>query len=74
MPDLYSLLRPPSIYLILGIVFLVGAVLATCTGKARTWGYGWVYRTQERGNFWSVVVICYFAGVICIGIFLYMVT
>jgi cytochrome b561 len=58
------------IYLILGVITLSGAVVSTYTGK--TWARfgGWVYRAKEPNDFWWVVAIYYFGGVLFIGIFL----
>jgi hypothetical protein len=74
MPDLHSLLRPPYLYLILAAISFSLAVIWTCIGKARTRFHGWVYRADEPTEFWWVVAGYYFAGVIFIGFFLYMVT
>ncbi len=72
MPDWYSLLRPPYIYLIFGVTFFSLGVVSICTGKASA-RYSWVYRTQEPTLFWWVVAIYYLVGVLFIGIFLYKV-
>ena len=74
MPDLPSLLRPPYIYLILGVISFSAAVVWTSIGKAWTRFYGWVYRAKEPKQFWLVVALYYLGGVFFIGIFLYMVT
>jgi hypothetical protein len=73
MPDLHSLLRPPYIFLILGIISLSVGVISTCTGV--TWArYGRViYRAQEPKQFWCDVAVCYLGGVWFIGYFLYKV-
>ena len=73
MPDLYSLLRPPYIYLILGVIFFSGAVASTCTGKTIARYAGWAYRAKEPTQFWGVVVIYYLFGVCFIGYFLHKV-
>jgi hypothetical protein len=71
MPDLYSHLRPPYIFLILGFVSLAAGVISTCTGVS--WArYGRViHRAQEPKEFWWNVAIYYLAGVLFIGYFLY---
>jgi hypothetical protein len=72
-PDLYSLLRPPYIFLLLGCVSFCAAVVWTCIGKARTRFYGWVYRTGEPTQFWLVVAVYYLGGVLFIGVLLHKV-
>lgn len=73
MPDWYSLLRSPYIFLILGSISFVVGVISTCTGIS--WArYGRVvYRAQEPKEFWWDVAICYLGGVWFIGCFLYKV-
>ena len=75
MAYLDPLLRPPLIYLVLGVITLSVAVVSTCTGK--TWGrfggWVWVYRAKEPNEFWWVVAIYYLGSVLFIGIFLYKV-
>jgi hypothetical protein len=71
MLDLFSLLRPPHIFLILGVISLCVGVISTCTGVS--WArYGHViYRTKEPRQFWEDVATCYLIGVCFIGYFLY---
>ena len=66
MPDWYS----HCIYLILGLILFSGAVVSTCTGKARTRFSGGVYRAIEPRQFWWVVAMYYVGAVLFIGIFL----
>jgi hypothetical protein len=68
--DWYSLLRPPYIYLILGVVSFSWAMVSTYTGK--TWARfgGWVYRAEDSTEFWWIVAIYYLSGVLFVGIFL----
>ena len=47
MPDWYS----HYIYLILGLILFSGAIVSTCTGKARTRFSGWVYHAIEPRQF-----------------------
>jgi hypothetical protein len=71
MPDLPSLLRPPYLWLIVGVISFSGAVVSTCTGKS--WGRfgGVIYRAEEPKQFWWLVGIYYLGGVIfIIGYFL----
>jgi|HubBroStandDraft_5_1064220.scaffolds.fasta_scaffold731923_1 hypothetical protein len=51
MPDLASLLRPPYLFLILGIISILAAVVFTCTGKVWVRFNGWLYRAKEPGWF-----------------------
>lgn len=71
MFDLGSLLRPPGIYLVLGIVSFSGAVVSTCTGKTLGRVGRVVCRAKEPSNFWWVVAIQYASAVLFIGIFMY---
>jgi hypothetical protein len=73
MRDLSSLLKPPYIYLVLGVILFSAAVVWTSTGKARTRFQGWVYRAKEPTQFWLVVALYYLGGICFIGYFLYMV-
>jgi hypothetical protein len=73
MPDLFSLLRPPYIFLTLGVISFSGAVVSTCTGKTRTRFRRSVYRAKEPSEFWGVVAMYYLIGVCFIGYFLYQV-
>lgn len=72
MPDWYSLLRPPYVFLILGIISFTAAVVWTCTGKAWVRFHGWVYRAQEPKWFWWEVALYYLVGLGFIGYFLYL--
>jgi hypothetical protein len=73
MPDLHSLLRPPYIFLILGVISLSVGVVSACTGV--TWArFGRViYRAKEPNQFWEDVLATYLIGVCFIGYFLYKV-
>jgi hypothetical protein len=71
MPDLYYLLRPPYIFLILGVISFSAAVVWTYTGKAWVRFDGWVYRAKEPKWFWWEVALYYLVGVLFIGISLY---
>jgi hypothetical protein len=53
-----------NIYLILGMLFIFGALASTYAGKTRSRFSGWVYRAEEPGAFWWTVVIYYVAGVL----------
>ncbi len=68
--NLDSFLNPKFIYLILGLIFFIAAVVSTCTGKTIARYKGWVYRAKEPGDFWGVVALYFFGGIICIGIYL----
>ena len=73
MSDLNSLLNPKFICLIPGVIFLISAVVSTCTGVS--WArYGRViHRAEEPMQFWEDVVSCYLIGICFIGYFLYKV-
>jgi len=71
LPDLSLLLRPPYIFLILGVVSLLAAVVFTCTGKVWVRFNGWVYRAKEPGWFWWEVALDYLIGGCFIGYFLF---
>jgi H+/Cl- antiporter ClcA len=71
---MHKFLRPPYIYLILGIISFSGAVVSTCTGKTWARFRGSVYRTKEPNAFWRVVAVYFLGAVLFIGLFLYEVT
>jgi hypothetical protein len=56
--------------LIPGVIFLISAVVSTCTGKTIARYKGWVYRAKEPSGFWGVVAIYFLGGIICIGVYL----
>jgi hypothetical protein len=74
MPNLDSLLNQKFIYCILGVVFLLAAVISICAGTTVARYNGWVYRNKEPSNFWSVVAIYVFGGILCIGIYLHSIS
>lgn len=69
MPDLSSLLRPPYIYLFIGVFLLSMAAFSTLSGKISA-RFSWVYRAKEPVVFWLVVATYCLGGVLFIGIFL----
>jgi hypothetical protein len=71
VPDLNSLLKPPYVFLILGVISICAAAFFTCTGKVWVRFSGWVYRAKEPGWFWWEVALDYLIGVCFIGYFLY---
>ncbi len=71
MPELDSLLRPPYIFLVLGVVSISAAVVFTCMGKVWVRANGWVYRTKEPKWFWWEVALDYLIGLCFIGYFLF---
>jgi len=71
LPDLSLLLRPSYIFLILGVVSLLAAVVFTCTGKVWVRFNGWVYRAKEPGWFLWEVALDYLIGGCFIGYFLF---
>ena len=74
VPDLSTLLRPPYIFLILGVVSISAATVFTCTGKVWVRFNDWVYRANKPGTFWCEVAVYYLGGVWFVGYFLYRVT
>ena len=72
MADLYSFLKPPNTYLLMGGFLFSMAVFSTCTGRVSA-RFCWVYRAKEPTVFWSVVATYYLAGVCFIGYFFYKV-
>jgi hypothetical protein len=71
LSDLSSLLRPPYIFLILGVISISAAAVFTCTGKVWVRLNGWVYRAKEPRWFWYEVAGDYLIGIGFIGYFLY---
>lgn len=74
MPDLHSLLKPPYIFLILGVISFSAAAVSTCTGKTWARFQGCIDRAKEPNDFWWVVAIYYLGSVFFIGMFFYEVT
>jgi len=70
MSDLNSLVRPPYIFLVLGVVSISAAAVFTGMGKVWVRFNGWVHRAEEPRAFWGEVVAYYFVGVCFIGYFL----
>jgi hypothetical protein len=70
MSDPLWLLRPPQVFLILGIASIFAAVVFTRLGKVWVRFGGWVYRAKQPGWFWWDVALYYFIGVCFIGFFL----
>jgi len=67
------LVRPPYIFLILGVLAVSAAMVFTYTGRVWVRFSGWVYRDKEAGWFWWEVALDYLIGVFFIGYFLYRV-
>jgi hypothetical protein len=67
------LLRPPYIFLTLGVVSIFAATVFTCMGKAWVRFNGWVYRAKEPRSFWWEIALYYLIGVWFIRHFLYLV-
>jgi len=74
MHDFNALLRPPFIFLILGIISISAAVTFTRMGKVWVRFNGWVYRAEEPRVFWGEVIVYYLGGVFFVGYFLYKFT
>lgn len=71
MPSLGLLLRPPYIFLILGLASFSAGLVWTFTGKAWVRFHGWVYRAKEPKSFWWQVVIYYLVAAFFVGFFLF---
>jgi hypothetical protein len=71
MPDWSSPLRPPYIFLILGVVSISASAVFTYMGKVWVRFSGWVYRDKEPGWFWWEVALDFLIGVCFIGYFLF---
>jgi hypothetical protein len=69
-PDLSSILEPPRIFLILGVISIIAAVVWISTGKVWVRFNGWVYRAKEPKWFWWQVVLYSIIGIFFIGCFL----
>lgn len=69
-----ALVKPPHIFLILGILSVSAATVFASTGKVLVRFSGWLYRAKQPGLFWWNVALYYLVGVFFIGYFLYMVT
>ena len=59
----------PRLPLILGIVFFLGAVVSTCTGKTSARTGRMIYRAEEPRTFWGVVAIYYLGALVFIGFY-----
>jgi hypothetical protein len=64
------LLRPPYIFLILGVIFISVATIYTYMGKVWVRFNGWVYRAEKPGTFWAEVALYHLGGLWFIGCFL----
>lgn len=73
MHDMNSLLKPPYIFLIVGILSTSAAVVYTCLGKVWVRFNGWVYRAEKPGTFWVEVALYYLGGLWFVGYFWYKV-
>jgi hypothetical protein len=73
MPDLNSLLRPPNVFLTVGVISISAATIFAYTGKVWVRFSGWVYRGKESRVFWGEVAAYFLVGVFFVGYFLYKV-
>lgn len=71
MPDF---LRPPYVFLILGVLSISAATVFVCIGKMWVRFKGWVYRAKEPRWFWWEAALDYVIGVCFIGYFFHLVT
>jgi hypothetical protein len=71
MFELSQLLRPPYIFLILGVVTISSATICTYTGRVWVRFNGWVYRAKEPRAFWGNVAAYFLVGLCFLGFFLF---
>jgi hypothetical protein len=71
LSDLSALLRPPYVFLTLGVVSVSAAVIFTSTGRVWVRFNGWVYRTKEPRSFWGEVAAYLVVGLCFIAYFLF---
>lgn len=62
---------PPSGFLLIGILFFLGAVVSTCTGKTTARTGSMIYRAEEPRTFWWVVAMYYVSALVFVGLYLY---
>jgi hypothetical protein len=70
MFDLSLLLKPPLVFLMLGVISISASVVWTLTGRVWVRFHGWVYRAKEPGSFWWEVILYFLCGVGLIVYFL----
>jgi len=67
------LLRPPNVFLTVGVIFISAAAVFAYTGKGWVRFSGWVDREKQPRVFWGEVAAYFFGGVFFVGYFLYKV-
>jgi hypothetical protein len=70
MADPFWILRPPYVFLLLGIASICAAVVFTCKRKVWVRFNGWVHRAEEPKWFWWGVLLYYAGGLYFVGYFL----
>jgi hypothetical protein len=70
MPDMNSLLKPPNVLLIVGVIFISAAALFAYTGTVWVRFSGWVDRDKKPRVFWGEVAAYFLVGVFFVGCFL----
>ncbi len=68
------LLRPPTVFLTVGVIFISGSAVFAFTGKVWVRFSGWVSREKQPRVFWGEVAAYFLGGVFFIGYFLYKVS
>jgi hypothetical protein len=68
------LLRPPNVFLTVGVISMSAATFFAYTGKVWCRFSGWVYRDKEPRVFWGEVAAYFLVGVFFVGYFLYKVS
>lgn len=70
MRDWNLLLKPPNIFLFMGVGSFSVALYSTFSGSVSS-RYRWIYRAKEPIGFWLVVAIYYLGSLLCFGCFFY---
>jgi len=69
MSDWNSLLRPPNVFLTVGVISISGAACFAYTGKVWVRFSGWVHREKNPRVFWGEVAAYFLVGVFFVGYF-----
>ena len=67
------LLARHHVFLILGTVLMVVALISTLTGTTLVKYQGIVHRSDDPKTFWGSIVVDCLIGLICLGFYLYTV-
>jgi len=61
------------VFLILGIVLMVMALIFTLTGRCLVKYRGIIYRADDPKTFWQNIALYCLLGLLCLGLYLYTV-